>query len=140
MPDVKLYGIDEISNATNGKLTLGDPVLFNKPIRSQASLCSAGVLDLSVSNYFICNCTGNLTFSFINVPNDADVISLVVEFHDAGSHVLTFPNNVMWGGGAAPTFTASASDLVGFVSTDGGASWRGMGLNFNAAITFNDPT
>ena len=25
-------------------------------------------------------------------------------------------------------------------STDAGANWRGMGLNFNSAITYNDPT
>jgi hypothetical protein len=140
MPEVKMYGIDEISNATNGKLTLGDPVVFNKPIRAQASLCPGGVMDLSLSNYFICNCTGSITYSFSNVPTDSDVISLVLELHDAGSHVLTFPANVQWGGGVAPTFTAGASDLVGFISTDAGNNWRGMGLNFNSAITFNDPT
>ena len=137
---VKMHGIDEISNATNGNLTLGDPVLFNKPIRAQASLCTNGTLDLSLSNYFVCNCTGSMTYSFTNVPSDADVISLVLELHNAGSHVQTFPANVKWGGGAAPTFTAGASDLIGFITTDGGANWRGMGLNFNSAISFNDPT
>ena len=139
-PLVKMHGIDEISNATNGNLTLGDPVLFNKPIRAQAALCTNGTLDVSLSNYFVCNCSGSMTFSFSNVPSDADVISLVIELHNAGNHVLTFPSNVKWGGGAAPTFTAGASDLIGFITTDGGTNWRGMGLNFNSAISFHDPT
>jgi len=137
---VKMHGIDEISNATNGNLTLGDPVLFNKPIRAQASLCTNGTLDLSLSNYFVCNCTGPMTYSFTNVPSDADVISLVLELHDAGSYAMTFPAEVKWGGGTAPTFTAGASDLIGFITTDGGANWRGMGLNFNAAVPFADPS
>ena len=145
MAIVKFEGIDEISNSANGKLKLGDPlefsqdVLMNGPIRSQAALCSNGTLDLSVSNYWVCNCTGAMTFSFTNVPSDADVISLVVQFHNAGSHALTFPSSVKWGGGAAPVFTTN-SDLVGFITTDRGVSWRGMGLNFDAQVPFTDPT
>jgi len=140
MAVVKMHGIDEISNATNGTLKLGDPVVFDKPIRAQASLCSNGVLDISLSNYFICNCSGTMSFSFTNVPSDADVISIVVELHDAGSHTMNFPSSVKWGGGLAPSFTAGASDLIGFITTDGGTNWRGMGLNFDSGISFNDPS
>ena len=146
MAIVKFEGIDEISNSANGKLKLGDPlefsqdVLMNGPIRSQAALCSNGTLDLAVSNYWVCNCTGAMTFNFTNVPTDADVISLVVELHDAGSHVLTFPAEVKWGGGAAPVFTVGNADLVGFITTDGGSNWRGMGLNFNSGVPFVDPS
>ena len=146
MPEVKMYGIDEISNSTNGKLTLGDPVelsqsvLMQGPVRSQAALCDTGVLDLSISNYWVCNCTGATTLSFSNVPSDADVVSLVVQFHDAGSHAMTFPSSVQWGGGSPPVFSAGASDLIGFITTDGGANWRGMGLNFNSAVPFVDPS
>ena len=81
-----------------------------------------------------------MSYSFTNVPSDADVISLVLELHNAGSYTQTFPANVYWGGGVAPAFTAGASDLVGFITTDGGTSWRGMGLNFNSAIPFHDPS
>jgi len=143
---VKLQGIDEIFGASSGELVIGDqlttngPVLMNGVMRSQAKLCANGILDFSQSNYWVCNCSGSMTFSFTNVPTDADVVSIILELHNAGSHVLTFPSNLKWGGGAAPTFTANASDLVGFVTTDGGSTWRGMGLNFNAAISFHDPT
>ena len=80
-----------------------------------------------------------MTYSFTNVPTDADVVSVVLELHNAGAYALTFPANVKWGGGAMPTFTSGASDLVGFITTDGGSNWRGMGLNFNSAITFTAP-
>ena len=136
-----LKNIDVIQgNSTDQKIRMDHSVVFQKPIRAQASLCPGGVMDVSASNYFICNCQGNMTYSFSNIPTDSDVISLVLELHDAGSHMLTFPPEVKWGGGVAPTFTVGASDLVGFISTDGGNNWRGMGLNFNSAITFNDPT
>lgn len=137
---IVLHGIDEISNSNNGKLSFGDSIVFNKPVRSQAVLCNDGSLDVSASNYFVCNCTGSTTFSFSNVPNDADVISLVLELHNAGSYLMSFPASVQWGGGSPPSFTVGASDLIGFITTDGGNNWRGMGLNFNSAITFNDPT
>jgi len=140
-----LKGIDRFEGAASGQLAINDQlttngtILMNGPMRSQAALCSNGTLDLSVSNYWVCNCSGAMTFNFTNVPSDADVVSLVVQLHNAGSHALTFPAEVKWGGGV-PTFTASGSDLVGFITTDGGSNWRGMGLNFNSSIPFSDPS
>lgn len=124
--------------SSDGNIKMGSQVHFDQPIRSNAKL-STGVLDLSQSNYWICNCTGATTFSFANVPTDAKVVSAVLQLHNAGSHAMTFPTSVQWGGGV-PTFTASGSDLVGFITTDGGANWRGMGLNFNSGIPFADPS
>jgi len=131
--------IDMTGGEITGSYVVNGDLRFDKPIRSKASLCSSGALDLSLSNYFVCNCTGNMTYSFTNVPSDADVVSVVLELHNAGAYALTFPANVQWGGGAMPTFTSGASDLVGFITTDGGSNWRGMGLNFNSAITFTAP-
>jgi len=131
--------LDLTTGKFTGSLVMDGDMRFDKPIRSKASLCSSGALDLSLSNYFVCNCTGNMTYSFTNVPTDADVVSVVLELHNAGAYALTFPANVQWGGGAMPTFTSGASDLVGFITTDGGSNWRGMGLNFNSAITFTAP-
>jgi len=118
---------------------IDNSVLFNSSTRSQAKL-TTGAIDVSASNYWICNCNGATTFSFTNVPSDADVVSLVIQLHNAGSYALTFPSSVKWGGGAAPAFTPSGSDLIGFITTDRGANWRGMGLNFNADVPFTDPT
>lgn len=131
--------IDMTGGEIIGSYVVNGDLRFDKPIRAKGSLCT-GDMDLSLSNYFVCNCTGSMSFSFSNVPSDADVISLVLELHNAGSHSLTFPSNVQWGGGAVPTFTANASDLVGFITTNGGTDWRGMGLNFNSAIPFNAPS
>ena len=136
-----LKNIDVIQgNATDQKIRMDHSVVFEKPIRAQASLCPGGVMDVSASNYFVCNCTMDMSYTFSNVPTDSDVISLVLELHDAGSHSLTFPAEVKWGGGVVPTFSVGSSDLVGFITTDGGANWRGMGLNFDSAISYNDPS
>lgn len=122
-----------------GTIAMTDAVRMDKPMRAQAVL-TTGAIDVSQSNYFVCNCTGATTFSFSNVPTDADVVSLVLQLHNAGSYAMTFPPEVKWGGGAAPAFTVGASDLVGFITLDRGANWRGMGLNFNAAVPFVDPS
>jgi len=126
--------------ANAGNLTVFSEALrLDKPMRSQAAL-TAGNIDLAESNYFVCNVTADTTFSFSNIPTDADVVSVVLQLHDAGSFALTWPAEVQWGGGAAPVFTAGASDLVGFITLDRGNNWRGMGLNFNAAVPFIDPS
>ena len=135
--DQNLFQITE--GKYTGSLVMDADMRFDKPIRSKAGLCSSGALDLSVSNYFVCNCTSNMTFSFTNVPSDADVVSVVLELHNAGSYSMGFPANVKWGGGSSPSFTVGASDLIGFITTDGGTNWRGMGLNFNSAINFTAP-
>lgn len=136
---VILKGIDKIDSSPTGNLTFGDPLILKSSIRSQAKNCIGGVLDFSQANYWVCNCTGDVTFSFINVPSDSDVISVVIQLHDAGSHIVSFPSNVYWGGGI-PSFTSGGSDLVGFITIDGGTNWRGMGLNFNSSVPYHDPS
>jgi len=129
-----------IHKESEGAVVLGDAMRMDNPIRSQAKLTADGVIDVSASNFWIANCQAAMTFSFTNVPTDASVVSVVLQLHNAGSYAMTFPTEVKWGGGAAPVFTVGNSDLVGFITTDGGSNWRGMGLNFNSGVPFVDPS
>lgn len=122
-----------------GTISVTDAMRMDAPTRAQAVL-TTGAIDLSLSNYFVCNCVGATTFAFSNIPSDASVVSVVLQLHNAGSYAMTFPAEVQWGGGAAPVFSVGSSDLVGFITTDGGANWRGMGLNFSSAVPFADPS
>ena len=141
-----ITGIQNIEGSPNGSLVINDllvindQALINTSVRSQAALTTNGTIDVSTSNFWICNCVSDLTFSFSNVPSDADVVSVILQLHNAGNYVMTFPTSVKWGGGSAPSFTASGSDLLGFISNDSGTSWRGIVLNINSAIPFTDPT
>lgn len=137
---VIFQGIDEIRQSASGTLILNDSLHLKKPMRSNAKDCPNGVMDISLANFFVCNCAGAVTFSFTNVPTDSDIVSVVLQLHDGGSHALTFPSSVKWGGGAAPVFTPAGSDLVGFITIDGGTNWRGMGLNFNSGVPYVAPS
>ena len=72
------------------------------------------------------------TFTFSNVPSTG-VSSLTLILTDGGSQTVNWPASVTWGGGTAPTLTASGTDVLTFITTDGGTTFYGMtgGLNFS---------
>ncbi len=83
-----------------------------------------GALDCSLGNYFTTSVTtGTLTFSFTNVPASR-AFSITVEVnHTAGT--IAFPGSVSFpNSGTAPTLTAGKRHLLGFITSNGGTTWR----------------
>lgn len=52
------------------------------------------------------------------------VLTLIMT--NAGNYAVMWPSSVKWADGTAPTLTASGTDIVTLVTTDNGATWRGM--------------
>lgn len=102
---------------------------------------SAGTktLDTSVATYFYP--TGGMTavaitFAFSNPAASGRVTSFTLEMLNAGTLTgggPTWPTSVDWHEGVEPSWTASGTDVVSFVTRDGGTTWLGFvgGLNFS---------
>lgn len=59
------------------------------------------------------------------VPTDT-VITFILEINKgANTNIVSFPNNVKWSFGIAPTLTANGTDILGFYSYDRATTWRG---------------
>lgn len=92
---------------------------------AHAVAITAGVMDLNVAQMFTRTSSGNTTWSFANVPAGRGV-TVVLHLTNGGQHTQTWTGiPVRWPGGTAPTLTATGTDVLVFVTHDGGGTWRG---------------
>ena len=91
-------------------------------------------LNLNNATYFYASGdmgTSTITFAFSNPAASGKVSSFTLEMLGADGATINWPASVEWAGGTEPTWTAG-TDIVSFITRDGGATWRGFpgGLNF----------
>ena len=89
------------------------------------ALSGGASVDLSTGNYFTVSVDGNLTFTFANAPSGAFGFTLEIN-HVSGA--ITWPGSVEWPFGFAPILTPGNVHLIGFLTSDGGTTWRGAAL------------
>lgn len=86
---------------------------------------SASAVDCSAGNYFTKTASGALTWTFTNVPASRAFI-FALALTNGGSGTQTWPAAVVWDGGTAPTLQTSGTDIIVFITSDGGTTWRGV--------------
>jgi hypothetical protein len=96
-------------------------------VRSNIVTVAASAVDCSTGNYFIKTASGALTWTVTNVPASR-AYSFLLELTNGGTGTQTWFSGIKWPGGTAPTLTASGVDLLGFITDDGGTTWRGVQL------------
>ena len=112
----------------SGKVGIGtiDPrAKFDLNGSSASNIVSvtASDIDCSLGNYFTKSINGAITFTFSNIPASRAFSFVLAINHTAGS--ITWPATVYWSNGTAPTLTIGKTHLFVFVTSDGGATWRG---------------
>lgn len=95
-----------------------------------ANSSTSYTMNLENGNVFEITLTGNCTFTFSNPPasGKGGSFTLILKQDGTGGRTTTWPASVDWAGGTAPTLTttASAIDILTFVTTDGGTIWWGF--------------
>lgn len=91
---------------------------------------SASAIDCATGSYFTKTVSGTLTWTFTNVPASRSV-TVILRLTNGGSAAQTWPASVKWPGGTAPTLTSSGTDVLGFITTDGGTNWAGLVLGLD---------
>ena len=93
---------------------------------------TADTIDWTAGNKQRSTLTGNCTFTFSPEPTGPCSLTLKLVQDGTGSRTVTWPADVKWPGGTAPTLTttASAVDIVTFYY-DGTAFYGQAGLNFS---------
>lgn len=94
-------------------------------VRGNVTVVSASDVDCSLGNYFTKTASGALTWTFSNAPATRSY-SFLLELTNGGTGAQTWPASVDWPNGIAPTLTASGVDVLGFITDDGGTTWRGV--------------
>lgn len=117
-----------IQNAINNRLTQGILTDYTETIATSTQ-AAAYTINLANGNWHEVTMTGNVAFSFSNVPSTSGQgVSLTLTLiQDAtGSRIPSFAGSVDWGTIGAPTFStaANAKDVVVMITADNGTTWR----------------
>lgn len=122
-----LTGVAPLASPTfTGTVTTATADLLGS-VRGNITAVAASAIDCSAGNFFTKTASGALTWTFTNVPASRS-FSLLLELTNGGTGTQTWPAAVKWPGGTAPTLTASGVDVLGFITDDGGTTWRGVML------------
>ena len=99
-----------------------------------ANTGTAYTINLANGTLFDLTLTGNCTYTFPSAVSGKQ-FTLLQKQDGTGSRTVTWPSNVRWASGTAPTITATAgrTDVISFVCD--GTYWLGFvgGQNYNRA-------
>jgi hypothetical protein len=98
---------------------------------SSGSVGAGAVIDLTLGNVFRLRLVGDADFTFVGGTTSSTIASAFTVYlrqnASFGPYTATWPANVLWPGGIAPTVTSTpnALDILVFETTDGGSTWCG---------------
>jgi hypothetical protein len=110
---------------------------YNDQYNSLSSSGGTTTIDCATGNAFSTTLTENTTLAFSNVPASGKAYFGVIEIiqdASASGFTFSFPAGADWAAATAVTLTstASAKDVLGFFTRDGGTTWNfftlGQGL------------
>jgi hypothetical protein len=104
--------------------TWGAAQLFGQIGTSVLALGSGSTINCSANNAFPKSVSGNVTFSFSNVPaNRSFGVTLMLSY---SSGTVTWPSSVKWANDTEPSMTGGKVYQVLLHTIDGGTTWRGI--------------
>jgi hypothetical protein len=124
--DAKLETVD-ISSYT-GDVNITGELLVDSYNETYVALSgTTPTVDCEAGNVFSLSTTGNTTFTFSNPPASGTGYGFTLKLTAGGTHTITYPTSVDWAGATAPDAPASGeTDVLGFITHDGGTTWYGF--------------
>ena len=84
-------------------------------------------IDLALGNVVTATVdTSATTFTFSNPPTSGKSGSFTLKLTNGGSQTVNWSASVLWPDNTAPTLTASGVDVLTFVTTNNGTTWKGF--------------
>lgn len=81
-------------------------------------------IDLDLGQWFSFTAAGAAVFTILHPPAAGQGMGFILELVNGGSAAMNWPSSVKWALGVAPAFTAAGTDVLVFISRDGGATWK----------------
>jgi hypothetical protein len=91
------------------------------------NVSGATTINMTSGNYITATATGSVQWTFTGTVASPDSNGFLLKLTNGGAFAQTWPASITrWPGGTAPTLTTSGTDVLLFLTDDGGASWRGV--------------
>ena len=129
--NVQAYDADisktDVAETRTASINMADNVLQRPELKDYSETkvaMGANSIDLSAGNVHTKTISGATTLTFDNPPATGKTGSFTLVLVNGGTNV-TFPT-VLWDGGDAPSLSASGTDILSFMTMDGGTTWYGF--------------
>lgn len=128
--DITALGTSEASKAVtadaNGDVVISEEFTAKSYNETYVAI-PANDIDCETGNFFSKTISTNTTFTFSNPPTTGTGYGFVFKLTVSGTRTVTWPSSVDWAGGAAPDAPASGeTDILCFITHDGGTTWYGF--------------
>ena len=130
--DITTLGISQASKVVtadaNGDVTLSEELKAKSYNETYVSLSAGSTVDIDneTGNVFALTTNQNTTFTFSNPPASGTAYGFTLKLTAGGTHTITYPGSVDFAGGTAPDAPASGeTDVLVFITVDGGTNWYG---------------
>jgi hypothetical protein len=126
-PTGDVVGTSDTQTLTNKTLTAPEStgaIYDNGSVRGNLTAVAALDIDCTAGNYFTKTISANSTFTFSSPPSSRAYAFTLELTHTSGT--VTWPTEVQWPGGTAPSLTNAKTSLFVFVTDDGGTRWYGV--------------
>ena len=110
---IRTYALNGISGYTLARTSL-------------ANVSATTTLDLASANFFSAQVSGSTSFVVAGAPVSTVAAGFILELTNGGAHTVTWPTAFKWPGGNSPNLTTVGTDVLVFVTDDGGVIWRGV--------------
>ena len=115
----QLTGADQTVSAIN----LKD---YGEITNALGNTTGAKTIDLTLGNSVTATTTGATTWTFSNPTASDELCSFSIKLVNGGAFAQTWPASVDWPAATAPTLTTSGTDVLVFITCDGGTIWYGF--------------
>ena len=115
----QLTGADQTVSAIN----LKD---YGEITNAIGNATGAKTIDLTLGNSVTATTTGATTWTFSNPTASDELCGFSIKLVNGGSATQTWPTSVDWPAATAPTLTTSGTDVLVFITCDGGTTWYGF--------------
>ena len=130
--DITTLGTSQASKVVtadaNGDVTLSEELKAKSYNETYVSLSAGSTVDINneTGNVFALTTNQNTTFTFSNPPASGTAYGFTLKLTAGGTHTITYPGSVDFAGGTAPDAPASGeTDVLVFITVDGGTNWYG---------------
>ena len=121
------------ANTFTGTQNLADNTLqranlldYSEVTNAIGNATGAKTIDLTLGNSVTATTTGATTWTFSNPTASDELCSFSLKLVNGGSAAQTWPSSVDWPSATAPTLTTSGTDVLVFITCDGGTIWYGF--------------
>jgi len=124
---IAAFGVANTALPNSGG-TLTGSLTFNKRYAVISTNATSNVINCQAGNYFTRIIPASETITFSSPPTTGNTYAMVLRIIGLGANTITWANTPKWPSGTAPTLTAGTTntDILVFLTEDGGTTWRGM--------------